>query len=156
MVLSITTTLEISTSAAVAWKLFGEDFADHSSWATSITSSVLDRAEMGVGATRTIDDATLGPGATQTVTTFDREAMELGYEFVRGIPAPCASINNVWKIEAIDATHCRATSEATFVLKCWAYCLAPVLRKKMGASLQGSMESFRAAAEAPGGDKKLT
>eukprot|EP00961_Rhodomonas_salina_P278181 3758614-Rhodomonas_salina.2 len=112
MVVGLTTSLVLNTSADQAWKLFGENFGEHSAWSAAIKSSALDREAIGVGAVRTIDDKTLGPNTVQIITHFDREAMVIGWKF--GCPpAPIVAITNQWKFEAVDATHCRGISDAT-------------------------------------------
>lgn len=135
MVVGLTTSLVLNTSADQAWKLFGENFGEHSAWSAAIKSSALDREAIGVGAVRTIDDKTLGPNTVQIITHFDREAMVIGWKF--GCPpAPIVAITNQWKFEAVDATHCRGISDATFQPKCWALCTSSIIKRKMRASLQ--------------------
>jgi len=146
--LTLITSSEINCSAADAWKLFGEGFADVSTWANSIKASSMDR-EVGAGAVRTTDDAILGAGATQIMTVFDREGMKLTYELGNGLPAPIAASTNEWTFEVIDATHCRATSVAVFDLKFWASCLAPILKGKMRKGLGGFMQNLKTVLESP-------
>ena len=127
-------------SAASAWQVFGEGFADWASWSDGITSSVLDRP-VCQGAIRTNDTPILGV-VTQELTEFDREGRSLTYEMRSGLPAPIKAVKNRWTIEPVGDDRCKLSGVAEFTLACWAVPLTPVLRKKMTGALKTQAEDF--------------
>ena len=129
--MKLTPTIEINAPASEVWELFGDKFADVSEWADSITKSTLD-GPLEEGAKRTCDIKGFGPVAAgqvrEELTHFDRKSYSLTYLVFAGVPSFMKSIENAWRIEAIDEKRCLVTSEATFVFKWWAIPAIPLMR----------------------------
>ncbi|MFT5196918.1 MAG: hypothetical protein ACI9EW_004087 [Cellvibrionaceae bacterium] len=129
--MKIKTTLEINAPAPAVWEVLGENFADVSEWADSITKSSIN-GPLGNGVVRTCDLKGFGPVADgqvkEKMTHFDRESHTMTYIIVSGVPNLMKSIENAWRIEALGDSQCLVTSQAVFNFKWWALPLSLPMR----------------------------
>ncbi len=144
--MEITTTIDVNAPLALTWELFGEQFGDIGAWAESIEKSSLD-GPAAEGAVRTCHLKAFGPVPagviTEELTVFDRKSHELTYVVLSGLPKMMRKVVNAWTVEAVDATHTRVTSVATFDLAWWIYPMVPVMRIQMKQGLKDFVQQFQ-------------
>ena len=137
--MKIKTTLEINAPASAVWEVLGEQFADVSEWAESVTKSSLN-GPLGDGVVRTCDIKGFGPVADgqveEELTHFDRESHAMTYVVFSGAPNLMQSIENAWRIEALGDNRCLVTSQATFNFKWWALLLSLPMRVPLSRGVQ--------------------
>jgi len=139
--LKIRTTVDIPTSAAAAWQVFGEEFATWDSWAPGIDTSTLE-GPLAQGVVRENVTPSLGT-VRQTLTKFDRDERALAYEMIEGLPPFLGELRNDWKLEAVTPELSRLSGEAIFGIRDAAAPKASMIEQKMTQTLNGFAAAFR-------------
>ena len=142
--------IEINTSAAAAWEVLGEQFADVSEWADSIVKSSLD-GPLDRGVVRTCHIKAVGPIAAgeikEKLTHFNRDSRSLTYLVLSGTPNVMDSIENAWTIEDTGNDRCTVTSRITFSMKWWALPLAPLMFIPLGQAVRDFLGQLKRRVE---------
>ncbi len=136
---TIHTTIDIDTSAAAAWAVFGEGFGDWADWSPGIDSSTL-QGPLAQGVLRTNETPSLGT-VEQELVVFDPKARALAYE-MRTLPPMFTTLRNDWVIEDAGANRCRLRGEARFVVAPQAEPMRDKLEGKMGMTLEVFAKAF--------------
>lgn len=112
----------IDAPAERVWHALGERFMHVSEWAAPIDASCpVDRAEPGVGVTRSCTIAPFGPVKAGVVkeqlTHFDRDAMTFAYEALEGMPRFVGRAVNRWSVTRVDDQRSLLRIHATLTLR---------------------------------------
>ena len=136
------TTVEVSADRS--WSIIAEQFGDAAEWASSLSSSRLDREELEVGATRI---GQLGKRQLQEkVTRLDRESRVFAYELIDP-PGPVQAATNTWSITSIASDRSKIESEMDLSLHWLAIPLTPLIRLGLKRQIASAIEEFRTFAE---------
>lgn len=142
MDIKINRTLPYSTDDV--WGRLAEEFASISKWVPAVTSSRLD-GPMQVGANRTCVLDNMGGISgeiRENVTGFDRSNKRLQYKVISGLPPMVEVITNTWVMTPAPNNSTELKSDIDVVLKWWAKPLAPVMKPKLTASINGMIDKL--------------
>lgn len=144
---TIQTTIDVDSTAAAAWAVFGEGFGTWADWAPGIDSSTL-QGPLAEGVMRTNETPSLGT-VEQQLVRFDEQARALAYE-MRTLPPMFTELRNDWVLEELGPDRCRLVGEARFVLAEQAEPMRDKLEGKMGVTLEVFAKAFRDRMQAAG------
>jgi hypothetical protein len=138
-------TLTLRAPAHVAWQVIGERFGDLS-WTQSITHVDLDLGMGDVlqeGAKRVCTSSrSFGPFAPpvlhEQLLHLDRDAMQLTYAAVEGLPSMMKEARNAWTVVPLSDDTCRVESRVTTKMAWWARPLSGLLAQAVNKDLQGA------------------
>ncbi|MFT5432985.1 MAG: hypothetical protein ACI9OJ_003690 [Myxococcota bacterium] len=136
----IHTNIDIDSTAAEAWSLFGEGFADWATWAPGIDHSALE-GPLAQHVVRVNQTTTLGT-VRQELVRFDRDERALAYEMTDNLPSFFTRVRNDWVIVPLAPNRCRLKGEAIFVLTDEAEPMRPKLQGKMGMAMEVFAKAF--------------
>lgn len=140
----------LETSAAAAWQLLGEEFADIATWSASLAASSI-VGDLGVGGGRVCEGLGFGPfppsRITETLTQFDREEMALTYVATEGLPPFVRRAENRWTVEALAPHRCRVHMHATVSLVWWARPVGFLLPNLLARDVGRFVDELRHRAE---------
>jgi hypothetical protein len=138
---TVPTTLEIDTSAAEAWRVFGEGFGTWADWAPGIDSSTL-LGPLAKDVRRVNVTPSLGR-VTQQLVRYEPDERALSYTMVEGLPPMFTVIRNDWVIEELEGGRCRLVGEGVFELAEAAAPMRDKIRGKMGVTLEVFAQALR-------------
>lgn len=140
----ISTTNTFDISADHGWSIIAEQFGDAAVWASSLSSSSLDRENVEVGAIRT---GHIGKRQLrEKVTSIDRENRVFAYELLDP-PSIVQSATNRWAISPIGSDRCEIDSELVLSLPKLFNPLSPLITFGLKRQLSTAIEEFRHFAE---------
>ena len=144
--MTIRTVVDLNTSAADAWRLFGEGFGEWAAWAPGIEESTLE-GPLAQGVIRVNRAPSLGT-VRQALVRYEPEGRALAYDMIEGLPPFLTGLRNDWVIVATGEGTSRLEGDAVFTLRDEAEPKRPQLQAKMGAVLDSFAGAFRDAVEA--------
>ncbi len=140
----ISTIATVEVPADHSWSIIAEQFGDAATWASSMSSSHLDREQLEVGATRI---GTVGKREVrERVTRLDRSERVFAYEVVDP-PAVIRAATNVWRITQAGPERSRIESEMDLDLHWAATPLSPLIRLGLKRQIASAVEEFQTFAE---------
>ena len=144
--MKINSNLTLHATADAAWTVIGEQYGEISKWTRALSASTID-GPVAQGAQRTCTTPGIGPFPAGTIVerivAFDREAMDLTYEVVEGLPWFIRSARNRWSVSADGPDRCRVQSRAHLELHWAVWPLAPILRWSLVRSVKSVFEDLR-------------
>lgn len=142
--MQVKTVTTVDVSADRSWSIIAEQFGDAADWASSLSSSRLDREQIEVGATRI---GQLGKRQlSEKVTRLDRDGRVFAYELIDP-PGPVRAASNTWTITEIGSDRSKIESEMNLSLHWLAIPLTPLIGFGLKRQIASAIEEFRTFAE---------
>lgn len=142
--MQVKTVTTVDVSADRSWSIIAEQFGDAADWASSLSSSRLDREQIEVGATRI---GQLGKRELrEEVTRLDRDGRVFAYELIDP-PGPVRAATNTWTITEIGSDRSKIESEMSLSLHWLAIPFTLLIGFGLKRQIASAIEEFRTFAE---------